>query len=186
LSLLLRDATDIALSPLRELDAAALATNITVFMERGTKVTESREQVRIMLNAITTRIGAISFILCAVWLANSVAFFAMVTSAGMEEMELEIGPLLSLEGSAATLFARGAIGFGLIMIGLFIWRRQVGFILALIWSVWWGIILASAAFAPLGLSERAIILAVVICFAGSAWLALTRLKNSIKPTTDNY
>ena len=36
LSLLLRDATDIASSPLRELDAVALATNVTVFMERGT------------------------------------------------------------------------------------------------------------------------------------------------------
>ena len=138
-----------------------------------------------MLNTIATRIGTISFILCAVWLATSVAFFAMITSAGTEEMELEIGPLLSLEGSTATVFAQGAIGFGLIMLGLFIWRRRVGFVLALIWSVWWGIILASAAFTPLGLSERAIILAVFACFAGCAWLALTRLKKSIKPTIDN-
>ncbi len=37
LSLLLRDATDIASSSLRELDAVALATNVTVFMERDTK-----------------------------------------------------------------------------------------------------------------------------------------------------
>ncbi len=37
LSLLLRDATDIALSSLRELDAVALATNVTVFMDRDTK-----------------------------------------------------------------------------------------------------------------------------------------------------
>ncbi len=131
-----------------------------------------------MLKTITTRIGAISFILCAVWLATSVAFFAMITSAGTEEMELEIGPLLSLEGSSATLFAQGAIGFGLIMLGLFIWRRQLGFVLALIWSVWWGIILASTVFTPLALSECAIILAVVACFGGSAWLALTRLKKS--------
>jgi len=36
LPLLLRDATDVALSSLRELDAVALATNITVFMERDT------------------------------------------------------------------------------------------------------------------------------------------------------
>jgi len=36
LSLLLRDATDIASSSLRELDAVALATNVTVFMKRGT------------------------------------------------------------------------------------------------------------------------------------------------------
>ncbi len=28
--------TDIASSPLRELDAVALATNVTIFMERGT------------------------------------------------------------------------------------------------------------------------------------------------------
>ena len=36
LSLLLRDAPDIALSSLRELDAVALATNATVSMKRGT------------------------------------------------------------------------------------------------------------------------------------------------------
>jgi hypothetical protein len=138
-----------------------------------------------MLNTIATRIGAISFILCAAWLTTSVAFFAMITSAGTEEMELEIGPLLSLEGSSATLFAQGAIGFGLIMLGLFIWRRQLGFVLALIWSVWWGIILASAAFTPLGLSERAIILVVVACFAGSAWLALARLKKPAQSSMDN-
>ena len=138
-----------------------------------------------MLNTITTRIGAISFILCAAWLATSVAFFAMITSAGTEEMELEIGPLLSLEGSTATLFAQGVIGFGLIMLGLFIWRRQVGFVLALIWSVWWGIILASVVFTPLGLSERAIILVVVACFAGCAWLALTRLKKPVEQNLGN-
>ena len=138
-----------------------------------------------MLNIIATRIGAISFILCAAWLTTSVAFFAMITSAGTEEMELEIGPLLSLEGSTATVFAQGAIGFGLIMLGLFIWRRWVGFVLALIWSVWWGIILASAAFTPLGLSERAIILVIVACFAASAWLALARLKKSAQSNMDN-
>ncbi len=138
-----------------------------------------------MLNTTTDKIRAISFILCAVWLSTSVAFFAMITSGGVEEMELEIGPLLSLEGSAATLFARGAIGFGLIMLGLFIWRRQVGFVLALMWSVWWGMILASAVFTPIGLSERVIILVVVACFAGSAWVALTRLKKSIQLRVDN-
>jgi hypothetical protein len=37
LSLLLHDVTDIASSSLRELDAVALATNVTVFMKRGTK-----------------------------------------------------------------------------------------------------------------------------------------------------
>ncbi len=37
LSLLLHDVTDIASSSLRELDAVELPTNITVFMERGTK-----------------------------------------------------------------------------------------------------------------------------------------------------
>ncbi len=36
LSLLLHDVTDIASSLLRELDAVALATNVTVFMERDT------------------------------------------------------------------------------------------------------------------------------------------------------
>jgi len=36
LSLLLHDVTDIASSSLRELDAVALATNVTLFMERDT------------------------------------------------------------------------------------------------------------------------------------------------------
>ncbi len=36
LSLLLHDVTDIVSSSLRELDAVALATNVTLFMERGT------------------------------------------------------------------------------------------------------------------------------------------------------
>jgi len=38
LSLLLHDVTDIASSSLRELDAVALATNVTVFMERDTRL----------------------------------------------------------------------------------------------------------------------------------------------------
>ncbi len=38
LSLLLHDITDIVSSSLRELDAVALATNVTVFMKRDTKV----------------------------------------------------------------------------------------------------------------------------------------------------
>ena len=37
LSLLLHDVTDIASSSLRELDAAVLATNVTVFMEGDTR-----------------------------------------------------------------------------------------------------------------------------------------------------
>ncbi len=37
LSLLLHDVPDIVSSSLRELDAVALATNVTVFMERDTK-----------------------------------------------------------------------------------------------------------------------------------------------------
>ena len=37
LSLLLHDVTDIASLSLRELDAVALATNVTVLMERDTK-----------------------------------------------------------------------------------------------------------------------------------------------------
>ena len=41
LSLLLHDVTDIALSSLRELDAVAPATNVTVFMERDTKQGDS-------------------------------------------------------------------------------------------------------------------------------------------------
>jgi len=45
LSLLLHDVTDIASSSLRELDAVALATNVTVFMERDTKRKRYSNQV---------------------------------------------------------------------------------------------------------------------------------------------
>jgi len=38
LSLILHDVTDIASSSLRQLDAVALATNVTIFMERDTKL----------------------------------------------------------------------------------------------------------------------------------------------------
>ncbi len=109
----------------------------------------------------------------------------MITSGGVEEMELEIGPLLSLEGSSATLFVRATLGFGLIMLGLFIWRRQLGFVLALIWSVWWAIILATTMVTPLGWSERITILVVVALFAASAWLAVLRLKDPVQSTSFN-
>jgi len=46
LSLLLHDVTDIASSSLRELDAVALATNVTVFMERDTKPGEGVSSLR--------------------------------------------------------------------------------------------------------------------------------------------
>ncbi len=45
LSLLLHDVTDIASSSLRELDAVPLATNVTIFMERGTYPRASLEGV---------------------------------------------------------------------------------------------------------------------------------------------
>ncbi|MCZ6547725.1 MAG: hypothetical protein O6837_06355 [Deltaproteobacteria bacterium] len=45
LSLLLHDVTDIASSLLRELDTVAHATNVTIFMERGTKVQEAMRPV---------------------------------------------------------------------------------------------------------------------------------------------
>ena len=124
------------------------------------------------------KLRAIPFILCAAWLCTSVAFFAMVTSDGGSDMELQIGPLLSLQGSSATLFVRGTLGFGLLMLVLFIWRRRAGFVSALVWSLWWGIVLGSALFSSSDWSERAIILIVVICFAASAWLAMVRLRQS--------
>ncbi len=95
-------------------------------------------------------------------------------------MELELGTLLSLQGSSATLFVRGMLGFGLIMLVLFIWRRRPGFVLAVLWSVGWAIILGSAVFTPMDWSERINIFVVVACFAASAWLALVRLKKSIQ------
>ncbi len=54
-SLLLRDARDIASSSLRELDAVALATNVTIFMERDTKEEElacDRPHVNVLLGGV--------------------------------------------------------------------------------------------------------------------------------------
>ena len=133
-----------------------------------------------MASKTTSKIRAIPFILCAVWLSTTVSFFAMVTSDGGADMELELGTLLSLQGSSATLFVRGMLGFGLIMLVLFIWRRRPGFVLAVLWSVGWAIILGSAVFTPMDWSERINIFVVVACFAASAWLALVRLKKSIQ------
>ena len=44
LSLLLRDAPDIASSSLRELDAVALTTNVAIFYERGTRKPEEAQR----------------------------------------------------------------------------------------------------------------------------------------------
>ena len=73
-------------------------------------------------------------VLCAIWLSVTVAFFAMLTSGGEARMELEIGPFLKLQDSGAIFFSRGFIGFGILMLVLFLWKRRVGFILALLWS----------------------------------------------------
>jgi hypothetical protein len=53
LSLLLHDVTDIASSSLRELDAVALATNVTVFMERDTK--PDKKQLKLVSMSLILR-----------------------------------------------------------------------------------------------------------------------------------
>ncbi len=91
-------------------------------------------------------------------------------------MELEIGTLISLQGRSALIFTRIVIGFGLLMLVLFIWKRHIGFILAIFWSMWWGVNLSTALFNPSSFSDRITILLTVLFFAASAWLAVTRLK----------
>ena len=119
---------------------------------------------------------AAGFVLCALWLSVTVAFFAMMTSAGEANMELEIGPFLKLQDSGAVFFTRGLIGFGVLMLVLFLWRRRIGFILALIWSAWWGVILSTALLNSPGFSGRVSILITVSLFTTSAWFALARLR----------
>jgi hypothetical protein len=117
-------------------------------------------------------------------LSVTVAFLAMVTSGGEANMELQIGPFLKLEDSAAIFFSRSMIGFGVLMLILFIWMRRVGFALALIWSAWWGLILSTALLNASRLSERVAILITVSLFITSAWFALTLLRTE-NPTVSN-
>ncbi len=99
-------------------------------------------------------------------------------------MELEIGPFVALEGQSAILFTRGFIGFGVLMLVLFFWRRRIGFVLAIIWSMWWGAILTTALFSASSLSERIEILIIVLLFLASIGFTLTRVKG-MRPGVSN-
>ena len=94
-------------------------------------------------------------------------------------MELDIGPYLKLEDRGAVFFSRGLIGFGILMVVLFIWKRRLGFVLAVVWSAWWAVVLSTALLNSS--SDRVAILIAVCLFATSAWFALVRLKAS-RPT----
>jgi len=108
-------------------------------------------------------------LLCASWLGLTVAFFAMITSAGTESLELRIGPLLDLEGRVATLFVWGVIAFGLIMLILFVPLRRAGVIMALAWSAFWALVLSTTLAETPGNSERSVIVLVVALFCCSGW-----------------
>jgi hypothetical protein len=129
-----------------------------------------------MLAILKKNKKALGFILCAGWLSVTVAFFAMITSGGEANMELELGTFIELKGRSAVIFTRGIIGFGLLMLVLFIWRHRVGFVLGLIWSLWWGVILSTSLFNPSSFSDRLTIIVVIFLFIVSALFALTKLK----------
>ena len=122
-------------------------------------------------------------VLCAIWLSVTIAFFAMVTSGGEANMELEIGPFLKLEGRGAIYFCRGLIGFGVLMLPLFVWKRGAGYVLALVWSAWWGVLLSTALLSSSHLSESIAILIAVAFFAVSAAFAWKRLRSIRLSTT---
>ncbi len=121
---------------------------------------------------------AFGFLVCSFWLLITVMFFAMITSFGEANMELQIGPLISLKGGSAVLFTRCLIGLGLLMLVLFFSRHRIGFILSLCWSVWWGSVLLSAFFDQTGFSDRVSILVTVLLFTASAWFSWNHLKKS--------
>lgn len=115
-------------------------------------------------------------VLCAVWLAFTTAFLAMVTSGGEANMELQIGPFLKLQDTAAIFFSRAAIGIGIVVVVLFLLRLRVGFLLALVWSAWWAVILFTALLSAASLSDRIPIVIAVLLFITSGWFAWTRLR----------
>ena len=108
-------------------------------------------------------------VLSVSWLGLTVAFFAMITSAGTESMELQIGPFLDLEGRAATLFVQAMIAFGLAMLVLFVAQRRSGVIMALAWCAFWVLILPTTLVGASSNSERAVVIVVVALFCWSAW-----------------
>ncbi len=124
------------------------------------------------------------FVLCAIWLSFTVAFFAMLTSGGEANMGLEIGPFLKLEDRGAIYFSRGFIGFGILMLVLLVWKRRVGLILTLIWSAWWGAILSTALPDSSNWSDRATILITVSLFVASGLFALAHLKTKAPPVSN--
>ena len=118
----------------------------------------------------------LGFVFCSVWLGFTVAFFAMITSAGKANMELEIGPFISLKDNAAVLFTRSLIGAGLLMLVFFIWRRRLGFILAFVWSLWWAAVLSTALLNTAGFSDLLSSLVVIFLFLLSAGYSRNRWK----------
>ncbi len=112
--------------------------------------------------------------ICAAWIGLTVAFFAMITSAGTESMELEIGPFLALQGGAATIFVQAMIAFGLMSLVLFILQRPSGFIMAIAWSVFWALILSTALVSAPSDQERVTILVTVVLFCWSGWYSWAR------------
>ncbi len=115
-------------------------------------------------------------VLSVAWLGLTVAFFAMITSAGTESMELQIGPFLDLEGRAATLFVQAVIAFGLVMLVLFVAQRRSGAIMAFAWCSFWVLILPTTLVGASSNSERAVVIVVVALFCWSAWYSWTRWK----------
>ena len=121
--------------------------------------------------------------LCASWLGLTVAFFAMITSAGTESLELQIGPLLDLRGRAATLFVQGVIAFGLLMLVLFIPQRRSGVVMAVAWSTFWAVVLSTTLVGASSNAERAVIVAVIALFCWSAWYSWARCWASSRRVT---
>ena len=117
-----------------------------------------------------------AWVVCVGWLVTSVSFFSMLTGGGEAGMGLEIGPFLKLQDGAAVFFARGWIGFGILMLGMLAWKRRIGLILILVWSGWWGMALATALLSSATLSERGVIVFVVLMFIASGWFAVRKLK----------
>lgn len=128
--------------------------------------------------------GVIGFILCAVWLAVTVAFFAMITSGGEASSDLEIGPYLKLHDTPTVVFSRVVIGFGLLMLVLFLWKKRTGYLLALVWSAWWAVMLSTALLSPSFSSERISLLVGISLFIASGWFSLARMRKKFPRPAD--
>jgi len=90
-------------------------------------------------------------------------------------MELQLGPLLHLEGAVAVVFSRVAIVSGVLTVTLFLFSHRWGALLAMIWSAWWAGVFATIVVSVQSLSDVVGPLVTCMLFLASGIYSYRRL-----------